>query len=249
MNRKQLETGRAMTEKKMRSIWIERQRRYTEFQDGIDMAARDKHLAEIDKINRQKLEKGRAMTERKNEILWIERQRRYAEFQDGIDMAARDKHLAEIDKINRQKLEKGRLMTEKKVRKEREKREQITEDFNPPAIDLNARKKQRLDLDKEMAGYRGEQIDLKAMVKKRNENMETISEFRGDIKAFKASDDMHPSVKFRTAGESTSVARKQRYQKRMYKKLRNSEKDLPPFLKDKLEAPKYSKEEAEIWYD
>ena len=102
------------------------------------------------------------MTDKKTETLWIERQRRYADFQDGIDLEARDKRLAEIDKMNRKKMGKGRLMTEKKATEKQREQDQIAANFNPPTVDLAARTKNILEKDKEMAKWRGDQIDLKA---------------------------------------------------------------------------------------
>ncbi len=83
-------------------------------------------------------------------------------------------------------------------------------------------------------------------IRKKNKEM---ANYKGDIIVTKRKKGMHPSAVYRGGKVKNSYTAKERYRKRMMKRL-SKQKGVEDanYMKQKMKKPKHNKNEAEIWY-
>jgi len=104
---------------------------------------------------------------------------------------------------------------------------------------------------KEIANSSGDILvrTLEQRARKIRKKNKKIANYRGDIIVTKRKKGMHPSAVYRGGKIKNSYTAKERYRKRMMKRLRKrSNVEVPESRKHKVEKPKHIKKESEIWY-
>ncbi len=83
-------------------------------------------------------------------------------------------------------------------------------------------------------------------IRKKNKD---IANYKGDIIVTKRKKGMHPSAVYRGGKVKNSYTAKERYRKRMMKRMRRQKGvEDANYMKQKMRKPKHNKNEAEIWY-
>lgn len=83
-------------------------------------------------------------------------------------------------------------------------------------------------------------------IRKKNKD---IANYKGDIIVTKRKKGMHPSAVYRGGKVKNSYTAKERYRKRMMKRMRRQKGvEDANYMKQKMQKPKHNKNEAEIWY-
>lgn len=104
---------------------------------------------------------------------------------------------------------------------------------------------------KEIANSSGDILvrTLNQRAKKIRKKNKEMANYKGDIIVTKRKKGMHPSAVYRGGKVKNSYTAKERYRKRMMKKLnRQKGAEDPNYMKQKGGRPKHDKREAEIWY-
>lgn len=116
---------------------------------------------------------------------------------------------------------------------------------------LEKRTEMRHKKSKEIANYSGDILvkTLNQRARKIRKKNKQIANYKGDIIVTKRKKGMHPSSVYRGGKIKNSYTAKERYRKRMMKRLRRQrDVENPNYMKQKQRKPKHDKREAEIWY-
>jgi hypothetical protein len=100
---------------------------------------------------------------------------------------------------------------------------------------------------KKLSSYKGDVrvVDRKKAYRKKNNE---ISSYKGDILVRKKPKDAFPGGTYKGGRTNSSFQKKEKYRKRMLKKLgRNKKNMVPNYKKRKEERPTYDTRESEIW--
>jgi hypothetical protein len=100
---------------------------------------------------------------------------------------------------------------------------------------------------KKISSYKGDirVVDRKKEYRKKNNE---ISSYKGDILVRKKPKDAFPGAAYKGGYANSSYQKKEKYRKRMLKKMGKSKKNMVPnYKKRKEERPTYDTRESEIW--
>lgn len=100
---------------------------------------------------------------------------------------------------------------------------------------------------KKLSSYKGDirVVDRKKAYRKKNNE---ISSYKGDILVRRKPKDAFPGAAYKGKYKNSSYQKKEKYRKRMLKKMGKSKKNMVPnYKKRKDERPTYDTRESEIW--
>jgi hypothetical protein len=100
---------------------------------------------------------------------------------------------------------------------------------------------------KKLSSYKGDirVVDRKKQYRKKNNE---ISSYKGDILVRRKPKDAFPGAAYKGKYQNSSYQKKEKYRKRMLKKMGRSKKNMVPnYKKRKEEKPTYDTRESEIW--
>lgn len=116
---------------------------------------------------------------------------------------------------------------------------------------LERRANMRHKKSKEIANSSGDILvrTLNQRAKKIRKKNKEMANYKGDIIVTKRKKGMHPSAVYRGGKIKNSYTAKERYRKRMMKRMRRKQGiEDANYMKQKQRQPKHNKNEAEIWY-
>mgnify|MGYP000162139456 CR=1 FL=1 len=116
---------------------------------------------------------------------------------------------------------------------------------------LERRANMRHKKSKEIANSSGDILvrTLNQRAKKIRKKNKEMANYKGDIIVTKRKKGMHPSAVYRGGKVKNSYTAKERYRKRMMKRMRRKQGiEDANYMKQKQRQPKHNKNEAEIWY-